>query len=145
VIRRSILRTCWAISYCAFTAQPVDSLNKISKTYSELEEEVSVNLGRIGRDSNFGEWSGWYHERERAGRHVSLMLARSGWREQSSWRIGKHWNAWSGSDERFLVILRALSTLTPREAEVIMYYFRNVGETMTLEEIGEKSRACASN
>ncbi|MFT7435242.1 MAG: RNA polymerase primary sigma factor, partial [Psychromonas sp.] len=36
-------------------------------------------------------------------------------------------------------VLRALSTLTQREAEVIMYYFGLNGEqAMTLEEIGEK-------
>jgi len=36
-------------------------------------------------------------------------------------------------------VLRALSTLTQREAEVIMFYFGlNNEQAMTLEEIGEK-------
>lgn len=123
----------------------VGSLNKISKTYSELEqkferepspeelaevleitpEEVSANL-------------------KVSGRHVSVDAPFVNGEENSLLDVLEN-DSEPNPDSTLMTdslqreVQRALSTLTPREADVITLYFGlNGNQSMTLEEIGEK-------
>lgn len=123
----------------------VGSLNKISKTFSELEqkfqrepspeelaevleistEEVSANMKISGRhvsmDAPFAN-----------GEENSLLDVLSDANEETP-------DAGLINDSLRREVQRALSTLTPREADVMTLYFGLNGENaMTLEEIGEK-------
>lgn len=122
----------------------VGSLNKISKAFSELEqqfqrepspeeiaemlditpEEVAINLKVSGRhvsmDAPFanGEENGLYDVLENEGETPDSTLMHDSLQKE---------------------VQRALSTLTQREADVISLYFGlNGTQAMTLEEIGEK-------
>jgi RNA polymerase primary sigma factor len=123
----------------------VGSLNKISKKYSELEqqferepspEELAEVLEITAKEV--------VDTMKISGRHVSVDAPFVQGEENSLLDVLEN-DGEDKPDSELMAdslrreVLRALSTLTQREAEVIMYYFGLNGEqAMTLEEIGEK-------
>jgi RNA polymerase primary sigma factor len=123
----------------------VGSLNKISKKYSELEqhferepspEELAEVLEITAKEV--------VDTMKISGRHVSVDAPFVQGEENSLLDVLEN-DQEVKPDQELMAdslrreVLRALSTLTQREAEVIMYYFGLNGEqAMTLEEIGEK-------
>ena len=123
----------------------VGSLNKISKKFSELEqqferepspeelaEELEISSGEVVDTLKI------------SGRHVSVDAPFLQGEENSLLDVLEN-NSEIRPDQELIndslrrEVLRALSTLTTREAEVVMFYFGLNGEqAMTLEEIGEK-------
>ncbi len=123
----------------------VGSLNKISKTFSELEQ-------RFEREPSPDELadvlevttSEVVDTMKISGRHIS-MDAPFVQGEQNSLLDVLENNTEQTPDSELMndslrrEVQRALSTLTQREADVISFYFGLNGEhSMTLEEIGEK-------
>lgn len=123
----------------------VGSLNKISKTYSELEQKFErepspEELAEVLEISA----NEVVDTMKISGRHVSVDAPFVQGEENSLLDVLEN-DGEERPDQELMndslrrEVLRALSTLTPREAEVIMYYFGLNGEqAMTLEEIGEK-------
>ncbi|MDP5120835.1 MAG: RNA polymerase sigma factor RpoD/SigA [Spirosomaceae bacterium] len=123
----------------------VGSLNKISKTYSELEQKFErepspEELAEVLEISA----NEVVDTMKISGRHVSVDAPFVQGEENSLLDVLEN-DGEVRPDQELMndslrrEVLRALSTLTPREAEVIMYYFGLNGEqAMTLEEIGEK-------
>ena len=123
----------------------VGSLNKISKKYSELEqqferepspEELAEVLEITAKEV--------VDTMKISGRHVSVDAPFVQGEENSLLDVLEN-DMEDKPDSELMAdslrreVLRALSTLTQREAEVIMYYFGLNGEqAMTLEEIGDK-------
>jgi RNA polymerase primary sigma factor len=123
----------------------VGSLNKITKTFSELEqrfqrepstEEVAEVIGVTIEEvtSNL----------RLSGRHVSMDAPFAQGEDGSLLDVLSDVNE-SNPEEQLLTdslsqeVQRALSTLTTRESEVIGLYFGlNMKNAMTLEEIGQK-------
>lgn len=123
----------------------VGSLNKISKTYSELEQKFErepspEELAEVLEISA----NEVVDTMKISGRHVSVDAPFVQGEENSLLDVLEN-DGEERPDQELMndslrrEVLRALSTLTPREAEVIMYYFGlNNEQAMTLEEIGEK-------
>jgi RNA polymerase primary sigma factor len=123
----------------------IGSLNKITKTFSELEqtfqrepsvEEVAETIGVTIEDVQ--------NDLKVSGRHVSMDAPFANGEENNLLDVLTDANE-SLPDSSLIVdslaieVQRALSTLTVREAEVLALYFGlNEGGAMTLEEIGEK-------
>jgi RNA polymerase primary sigma factor len=123
----------------------VSSLNKLSKSVSELEQKFQ-------REPSYQEMSAFMGISEEevmltqqiAGRHVSLDAPFVQGEENSL--LDTLSNDGDVTPETKLMndslqgeVARALSTLTARESDVISYYFGLNGvESMTLEEIGDK-------
>ncbi|NBA87571.1 sigma-70 family RNA polymerase sigma factor [Emticicia sp. CRIBPO] len=123
----------------------VGSLNKISKTFSELEqkferepspEELAEVLEITANEV--------VDTMKISGRHVSVDAPFVQGEENSLLDVLEN-DLEIRPDQELMndslrrEVLRALSTLTQREAEVIMFYFGlNNEQAMTLEEIGEK-------
>jgi RNA polymerase primary sigma factor len=123
----------------------IGSLNKITKTFSELEqtfqrepsvEEVAETIGVTIEDVQ--------NDLKVSGRHVSMDAPFANGEENNLLDVLTDANE-SLPDSNLIVdslaieVQRALSTLTVREAEVLALYFGlNEGGAMTLEEIGEK-------
>ncbi|ADQ16677.1 MULTISPECIES: RNA polymerase sigma factor RpoD/SigA [Leadbetterella] len=123
----------------------VGSLNKISKTFSELEQrferepspEELAEVLEISANEVVDTM-------KISGRHVSVDAPFVQGEENSLLDVLEN-DTEIRPDQELMndslrrEVLRALSTLTQREAEVIMFYFGLNGEqAMTLEEIGEK-------
>lgn len=123
----------------------VGSLNKISKTFSELEQrferepspEELAEVLEISANEVVDTM-------KISGRHVSVDAPFVQGEENSLLDVLEN-DTEIRPDQELMndslrrEVLRALSTLTTREAEVIMFYFGLNGEqAMTLEEIGEK-------
>lgn len=123
----------------------VGTLNKISKTFSDLEQkfqrepspEELADVLEITSDEVSDTM-------KISGRHVSMDAPFAQGEDNGLLDVLE--NDSEGTPDNELMqdslrreVKRALSTLTQREAEVIMYYFGLNGENpMTLEEIGEK-------
>jgi RNA polymerase primary sigma factor len=123
----------------------VGSLNKISKTFSELEQKFEREpspdeLAEVLEVST----SEIVDTLKISGRHVSMDAPFVQGEENSLLDVLENDSEDtpdSGlmNDSLRREVQRALSTLTPREADVITLYFGLNGEhSMTLEEIGEK-------
>lgn len=123
----------------------VGTLNKISKTFSDLEQKFQrepspEELAEV-LDIPTEEVSDTL---KISGRHVSMDAPFAQGEENGLLDVLE--NDSEGTPDSALMmdslrkeVKRALSTLTQREAEVIVYYFGLNGENpMTLEEIGEK-------
>jgi RNA polymerase primary sigma factor len=123
----------------------VGSLNKISKTFSELEQKFE----REPSPDELAEvlevtTAEVVDTLKISGRHVSMDAPFVQGEENSLLDVLENKN--EGSPDTGLMndslrkeVQRALSTLTQREADVISLYFGLNGEhSMTLEEIGEK-------
>lgn len=123
----------------------VGSLNKISKTFSELEQryerEPSPDEMAEVLDVTANEI---VDTLKISGRHVSVDAPFVQGEENSLLDVLENDGEVTPdselmSDSLRKEVQRALSTLTQREADVIMLYFGlNGGHSMTLEEIGEK-------
>jgi RNA polymerase primary sigma factor len=123
----------------------VGSLNKISKTFSELEQRFErepspEELAEVLEVTT----SEIVDTMKISGRHVSVDAPFIQGEENSLLDVLE--NDIDGTPDSNLIndslrkeVQRALSTLTQREADVIAFYFGLNGEhAMTLEEIGEK-------
>jgi len=123
----------------------VGSLNKISKTFSELEQryqrEPSSEELAEALDITTDEVT---DTMKISGRHVSMDAPFAQGEENGLLDVLE--NTSEETPDSMLMmdslrreVQRALATLTERESEVISYYFGLNGETaMTLEEIGER-------
>ena len=123
----------------------VGSLNKISKTFSELEQKYErepspEELADVLEVSS----SEVVDTMKISGRHVSMDAPFTQGEENSLLDVLEN-DAEEKPDSGLMTdslrkeVQRALSTLTQREADVITLYFGLNGEhAMTLEEIGEK-------
>lgn len=123
----------------------VGSLNKISKTFSELEQKFErepspEELAEVLDVST----SEVVDTMKISGRHVSVDAPFVQGEENSLLDVLEN-DSEEAPDQVLLFeslrkeVQRALSTLTQREADVVTYYFGLMGEqAMTLEEIGEK-------
>ncbi|MCR9064752.1 MAG: sigma-70 family RNA polymerase sigma factor [Cytophagales bacterium] len=123
----------------------VGSLNKISKKFSELEQQFEREPSPEELAEVLEITSNEVVDTMKiSGRHVSVDAPFVQGEENSLLDVLE--NDLEDKPDQELMndslrreVLRALSTLTQREAEVIMYYFGLNGEqAMTLEEIGEK-------
>ena len=123
----------------------VGSLNKISKTFSELEQKFErepspEELAEVLEVST----SEVIDTLKISGRHVSMDAPFVQGEENSLLDVLENDSADTPdselmSDSLRKEVQRALSTLTQREADVVTFYFGLNGESiMTLEEIGEK-------
>lgn len=123
----------------------VGTLNKISKTFSDLEQRFQrepspEELAEV-LDIPTEEVSDTL---KISGRHVSMDAPFAQGEENGLLDVLENDSEGTPDSELMMDSLRkevkrALSTLTQREAEVIVYYFGLNGENpMTLEEIGEK-------
>ncbi len=123
----------------------VGSLNKISKTFSELEQKYerepsAEELAEVLAVST----SEVIDTMKISGRHVSMDAPFAQGEENSLLDVLENDSEQtpdSGlmNDSLRKEVQRALSTLTQREADVVTFYFGLNGEhAMTLEEIGEK-------
>jgi RNA polymerase primary sigma factor len=123
----------------------VGSLNKISKTFSELEQKFErepspEELAEVLEISA----NEVVDTMKISGRHVSVDAPFVQGEENSLLDVLEN-DTEIRPDQELMndslrrEVLRALSTLTQREAEVIMFYFGlDSNQAMTLEEIGEK-------
>ncbi len=123
----------------------VGSLNKISKTFSDLEQKFqrepsSEELADVLQISTEEVTD----TMKISGRHVSMDAPFVNGEENSLLDVLSN-ESEETPDSGLMIdslrreVQRALSTLTQREADVISYYFGLNGENaMTLEEIGEK-------
>lgn len=124
----------------------VGSLNKISKTFSSLEQEyqreptaqeLADSIGGITAEDVI------YNQRL-SGRHISVDAPLEAGEDNNLLEVltdvnGKMPDVQLMTDSLKAEIQRALSTLTVREAEVISCYFGLDGNSpMTLEELGAK-------
>lgn len=123
----------------------VGSLNKISKTFSELEQKFQrepsaqelADVLNISTDEVADTM-------KISGRHVSVDAPFVQGEENSLLDVLENDSEETPDSELMMDSLRkevqrALSTLTQREADVISYYFGLNGEqALTLEEIGQK-------
>jgi len=123
----------------------VGSLNKISKTFSELEQKFQrePSADELAEVLNIStdEVS---DTMKISGRHVSVDAPFVQGEENSLLDVLENDSEETPDSELMMDSLRkevqrALSTLTQREADVISYYFGLNGEqALTLEEIGQK-------
>lgn len=123
----------------------IGSINKINRTFSELEQkyerepshdEIAEMLEMSENDVKESMMS--------SGRHVSMDAPLQEGEEGDMYDVIRN-NDMPMPDKDLIIeslrreIERSLSTLTPREADVIRLFFGLNGEqAMTLEEIGEK-------
>ena len=123
----------------------VSSLNKISKTFSELEQkfqrEPSAEELAEGLEITVEEVA---VNMKISGRHLSIDAPFMNGEENGLLDVLENENNDTPDNELMVDSLRrelerALSTLTQRESDVIAFYFGLNGEqAMTLEEIGQK-------
>ena len=123
----------------------VGSLNKISKTFSELEQkfEREPSPEELAEVLEMGT-NEVVDTIKISGRHISMDAPFVQGEENSLLDVLENDSEVSPDNELLndslrREVQRAISTLTMREAEVITFYFGLNGEhSMTLEEIGEK-------
>jgi len=145
-IRQSILQALAEQSRIVrLPLNKIGAINKINKAFSQLEQayEREPNPDEIADLLEISE--GEVKESLRnSGRHVSMDAPIVQGEETNMYDVLR--NDDGSTPETGLLydslrkeIDRAISTLTPREADVIRYYFGLNGEhALTLEEIGEK-------
>lgn len=146
-IRQSILQALAEQSRIVrLPLNKIGAINKINKAFSQLEQsyEREPNPDEIAELLEIPE-NEVKDSLRNSGRHVSMDAPLAEGEDTTMYDIIKPDNN-SPSPESGLLyeslkkeISRAISTLTPREADVIRYYFGLDGEpALTLEEIGEK-------
>lgn len=123
----------------------IGSINKINRTFSQLEQkfEHEPSAGDIAEVLEMSE-NDVKEALMSSGRHVSMDAPLQEGEEGDMYDVVKS-NDTPSPDTNLIVeslrreIERSLSTLTPREADVIRLFFGLNGEqALTLEEIGEK-------
>jgi RNA polymerase primary sigma factor len=145
-IRQSILQALAEQSRIVrLPLNKIGSINKINKAFSKLEQEYErePTAEEIAQILEMTE-NDVKESIKNSGRHISMDAPLVQGEESNMYDVLR--SSDSPSPESGLIndslrkeIERALSTLTPREADVIKLYFGLNGEhAMTLEEIGEK-------
>ena len=145
-IRQSILQALAEQSRIVrLPLNKIGSINKINKAYAKLEQEYE-------REPNAEEIAEVLERTEQevkdsmknAGRHISMDAPLVQDEDNTMYDVLKSEEAPTPETELLYESLRkeidrAISTLTPREADVVRLYFGlNGSHPMTLEEIGEK-------
>ncbi len=145
-IRQSILQALAEQSRIVrLPLNKIGSINKINKAYAKLEQEFE-------REPNAEEIADILEVTENevkeslknAGRHISMDAPLIQDEDNTMYDVLRSEEAITPETELLYESLRkeidrAISTLTPREADVIRLYFGlNGSHPMTLEEIGEK-------
>ncbi len=145
-IRQSILQALAEQSRIVrLPLNKIGSINKINKAYARLEQEHErePNVGEIATLLEITE-NEVKESMKNSGRHVSMDAPLIQDEDNNMYDVLR--SDESSTPESQLLyeslkkeIDRAISTLTPREADVIRLYFGlNSKHPMTLEEIGEK-------
>lgn len=145
-IRQSILQALAEQSRIVrLPLNKIGSINKINKTYAKLEQEFErePNAEEIAEALDITE-SEVKESMKNAGRHVSMDAPLIQDEDNNMYDVLKSDEVITPETELLYESLRkeidrAISTLTPREADVVRLYFGlNGSHPMTLEEIGEK-------
>jgi len=145
-IRQSILQALAEQSRIVrLPLNKIGSINKINKTYARLEQEFErePNAEEIAEALDITE-SEVKESMKNAGRHVSMDAPLVQDEDNNMYDVLKSDEVVTPETELLYESLRkeidrAISTLTPREADVVRLYFGlNGSHPMTLEEIGEK-------
>ena len=145
-IRQSILQALAEQSRIVrLPLNKIGSINKINKTYAKLEQEFErePNAEEIAEALDITE-AEVKESMKNAGRHVSMDAPLAQDEDNNMYDVLKSDEVITPETELLYESLRkeidrAISTLTPREADVVRLYFGlNGSHPMTLEEIGEK-------
>lgn len=145
-IRQSILQALAEQSRIVrLPLNKIGSINKINKAYAKLEQEFErePNAEEIADILEVTE-NEVKESMKNAGRHVSMDAPLIQDEDNTMYDVLRSEEAITPETELLYESLRkeidrAISTLTPREADVIKLYFGlNGSHPMTLEEIGEK-------
>lgn len=145
-IRQSILQALAEQSRIVrLPLNKIGSINKINKTYAKLEQEFErePNAEEIAEALDITE-AEVKESMKNAGRHVSMDAPLVQDEDNNMYDVLKSDEVVTPETELLYESLRkeidrAISTLTPREADVVRLYFGlNGSHPMTLEEIGEK-------
>ncbi len=145
-IRQSILQALAEQSRIVrLPLNKIGSINKINKAYAKLEQEFErePNAEEIADILEVTE-NEVKESMKNAGRHVSMDTPLIQDEDNTMYDVLRSEEAITPETELLYESLRkeidrAISTLTPREADVIKLYFGlNGSHPMTLEEIGEK-------
>ena len=145
-IRQSILQALAEQSRIVrLPLNKIGSINKINKAYAKLEQEYErePNAEEIAEVLEITE-AEVKESMKNAGRHISMDAPLIQDEDNTMYEVLKSEEAPTPETELLYESLRkeidrAISTLTPREADVVRLYFGlNGSHPMTLEEIGEK-------
>lgn len=146
-IRQSILQALAEQSRIVrLPLNKIGAINKINKAFSQLEQsyEREPNADEIADLLEIPE-NEVKDSLRNSGRHVSMDAPLVQGEDTTMYDVIKPDDSTPSPESGLLYeslkkeINRAISTLTPREADVIRYYFGLDGEhALTLEEIGEK-------
>ena len=145
-IRQSILQALAEQSRIVrLPLNKIGSINKINKTYAKLEQEFErePNAEEIAEALDITE-AEVKESMKNAGRHVSMDAPLVQDEDNNMYDVLKSDEVITPETELLYESLRkeidrAISTLTPREADIVRLYFGlNGSHPMTLEEIGEK-------
>lgn len=146
-IRQSILQALAEQSRIVrLPLNKIGAINKINKAFSQLEQsyEREPNADEIADLLEIPE-NEVKDSLRNSGRHVSMDAPLVQGEDTTMYDVIKFDDSGPTPESGLLYeslkkeISRAISTLTPREADVIRYYFGLNGENaLTLEEIGEK-------
>ena len=145
-IRQSILQALAEQSRIVrLPLNKIGSINKINKAYAKLEQEFErePNAEEIAEVLEITE-AEVKESMKNAGRHISMDAPLIQDEDNTMYDVLKSDEAPTPETELLYESLRkeidrAISTLTPREADVVRLYFGlNGSHPMTLEEIGEK-------
>ena len=145
-IRQSILQALAEQSRIVrLPLNKIGSINKINKTFAKLEQEFErePNAEEIAEALDITE-AEVKESMKNAGRHVSMDAPLTQDEDNNMYDVLKSAEVVTPETELLYESLkkeidRAISTLTPREADVVRLYFGlNGSHPMTLEEIGEK-------
>ncbi len=145
-IRQSILQALAEQSRIVrLPLNKIGSINKVNKTYAKLEQslEREPKISEIADTLQFSETE-VKESLKNSGRHVSMDAPLIQDEDNNMYDVIKDNDIPTPETELIHESLRkeierAISTLTPREADVVRLYFGLNGyQPMTLEEIGEK-------
>jgi len=145
-IRQSILQALAEQSRIVrLPLNKIGSINKINKAYAKLEQEYErePNAEEIAEVLEITE-AEVKESMKNAGRHISMDAPLIQDEDNTMYDVLQREEAPTPETELLYESLRkeidrAISTLTPREADVVRLYFGlNGSHPMTLEEIGEK-------
>ena len=145
-IRQSILQALAEQSRIVrLPLNKISSLNKITKTYAQLEQkyERAPNAGELAEelDMPLAEVS---ENLRNSGKHLSMDAPLASDEENNMYDYMKNDDGSTPESELMYESLkteinRAISTLSPKEGDIIKMFFGLEGyPTMTLDEIGEK-------
>ena len=145
-IRQSILQALAEQSRIVrLPLNKIGSINKINKAYARLEQEHErePNVGEIATLLEITE-NEVKESMKNAGRHVSMDAPLVQDEDNNMYDVLRSDDSSTPESQLLYESLkkeidRAISTLTPREADVVRLYFGlNSKHPMTLEEIGER-------